>query len=183
MGTGNSGGIPGRGRCHVLRSCVCHWRVFPAAPCERSVSGVQGQTARAACTFYLQRAGAGSWWGEGVGLMPPRAGSVLAAALAVGLVLSVGSAALAAPVGALKQFKVPAANSQPRAITNGSDGNRWFTEGTDSRPRPPKSPASHRPTPSPSSPPAWPTGATSASSPTLPRAQPAFSTSPPMTQP
>jgi virginiamycin B lyase len=56
---------------------------------------------------------------------------VLAATLAVGLVLSVGSAALAAPVGTLKQFKVPTANSQPRAITNGSDGNRWFTEGTE----------------------------------------------------
>jgi virginiamycin B lyase len=55
----------------------------------------------------------------------------LAATLAVGLVLSLGSAALAAPVGALKQFKVPTANSQPRAITNGSDGNRWFTEGTE----------------------------------------------------
>jgi streptogramin lyase len=51
--------------------------------------------------------------------------------LAVGLVLSLGSAALAAPVGALKQFRVPTANSQPRAITNGSDGNRWFTEGTE----------------------------------------------------
>jgi virginiamycin B lyase len=34
-------------------------------------------------------------------------------------------------VGALKQFKVPTANSQPRAITNGSDGNRWFTEGSE----------------------------------------------------
>jgi streptogramin lyase len=56
---------------------------------------------------------------------------VLAATLAVDLVLSLGSAALAAPVGALKQFKVPTANSQPRAITNGSDGNRWFTEGTE----------------------------------------------------
>jgi streptogramin lyase len=56
---------------------------------------------------------------------------VLAATLAVGLVLSLGTAALAAPVGALKQFKVPTANSQPRAITNGSDGNRWFTEGTE----------------------------------------------------
>src|SRR5206468_7880212 len=51
--------------------------------------------------------------------------------LAVGLVLSLASAALAAPVGALKQFKVPTDNSQPRAITNGSDGNRWFTEGTE----------------------------------------------------
>ena len=63
--------------------------------------------------------------------MSRRTGRVLAATLAVGLVLSMGSAALAAPVGTLKQFKVPAANSQPRAITNGSDGNRWFTEGTE----------------------------------------------------
>ena len=38
---------------------------------------------------------------------------------------------MAAPADALKQFKVPTANSQPRAITNGSDGNRWFTEGTE----------------------------------------------------
>jgi streptogramin lyase len=51
--------------------------------------------------------------------------------LAGGLALSLGSAAVAAPVGALKQFKVPTADSQPRAITNGSDGNRWFTEGTE----------------------------------------------------
>jgi streptogramin lyase len=63
--------------------------------------------------------------------MSQKAGRVLAAALAVGLVLSLGSAALAAPVGTLKQFKVPTANSRPRAITNGSDGNRWFTEGTE----------------------------------------------------
>jgi streptogramin lyase len=62
--------------------------------------------------------------------MGRRAGHVLAASLAMVLVLSVGGAALAAPVGALKQFKVPTANSRPRAITNGSDGNRWFTEGT-----------------------------------------------------
>jgi streptogramin lyase len=63
--------------------------------------------------------------------MARTAGRVLAATLAVGLVLSLGSAALAAPVGALKQFKAPTANSQPRAITNASDGNRWFTEGTE----------------------------------------------------
>jgi streptogramin lyase len=63
--------------------------------------------------------------------MSRSAGRVLAATLAVGLVLSLGSAALAAPIGTLKQFKVPTANSQPRAITNGSDGNRWFTEGTE----------------------------------------------------
>ncbi|KGN30742.1 hypothetical protein N802_05925 [Knoellia sinensis KCTC 19936] len=54
---------------------------------------------------------------------------VLTATLAAGLVLSMGSAALAAPATrVLKQFKVPTANSLPRAITNGSDGNRWFTE-------------------------------------------------------
>jgi streptogramin lyase len=63
--------------------------------------------------------------------MSRSAGRVLAATLAVGLVLSLGSAALAAPVGTLKQFKVPTANSQPRAITNAPDGNRWFTEGTE----------------------------------------------------
>jgi streptogramin lyase len=63
--------------------------------------------------------------------MSRTAGRVLAATLAVGLVLSLGSAALAAPVGTLKQFRVPTANSQPRAITNGPDGNRWFTEGTE----------------------------------------------------
>jgi len=63
--------------------------------------------------------------------MARRVGRVLAATLAVGLVFALGSAASAAPVGTLKQFKVPTANSQPRAITNGSDGNRWFTEGTE----------------------------------------------------
>ncbi len=62
--------------------------------------------------------------------MAKRTGRLLTATLAAGLVLSVGSAALAAPVGGLKQYKVPTANSDPRAITNGSDGNRWFTEGT-----------------------------------------------------
>jgi streptogramin lyase len=39
--------------------------------------------------------------------------------------------AQAAPIASLKQFKVPTADSQPRAITNGADGNRWFTEGTE----------------------------------------------------
>jgi streptogramin lyase len=70
--------------------------------------------------------------------MSRSAGRVLAATLAVGLVLSLGSAALAAPVGTLKQFKVPTANSQPRAITNAPDGNRWFTEGTEFTSAPPK---------------------------------------------
>src|SRR5262245_18285042 len=60
-------------------------------------------------------------------LMSRRMGRMLAASLAAGLALSAGAAA-AAPIGMLKQFKVPTANSQPRAITNGSDGNRWFTE-------------------------------------------------------
>ena len=40
-------------------------------------------------------------------------------------------AAVAAPVANLKQFRVPTDNSQPRDITNGSDGNRWFTEGSE----------------------------------------------------
>jgi len=63
--------------------------------------------------------------------MSRRIGLVLATVLAGGLALSMQTAALAAPVGGLKQFKVPTANSQPRAITSGSDGNRWFTEGTE----------------------------------------------------
>jgi streptogramin lyase len=57
--------------------------------------------------------------------------SAIATLLAGCVALSAGSAAGAAPIGALKQFKVPTANSQPRAIANGSDGNRWFTEGTE----------------------------------------------------
>jgi len=67
-----------------------------------------------------------------------KGGHLLAATLAAGLALSVAGAAMAAPVGSLKQFKVPTANSQPRAITNGSDGNRWFTEGTEFTNAPPK---------------------------------------------
>ncbi len=61
--------------------------------------------------------------------MSRRAGRVLSATVAVGLIVSLGGAALAAPVGGLKQFKVPTANSQPRAITNGSDGNRLVHRG------------------------------------------------------
>jgi virginiamycin B lyase len=55
-------------------------------------------------------------------------------ALVAGLVIALGamlSAAQAAPFASLKQFRVPTDNSQPRSITNGSDGNRWFTEGTE----------------------------------------------------
>jgi len=63
--------------------------------------------------------------------MSRRIGRALVLVLAGGLALSVGTAALAAPIGTLKQFRVPTANSQPRAITNGADGNRWFTEGTE----------------------------------------------------
>ncbi|MCD2442717.1 hypothetical protein LQ757_10575 [Agromyces sp. SYSU K20354] len=66
--------------------------------------------------------------------MSRRMGRVLTAALAAtltaGLALSAG-AAVAAPGAKLKQFRVPTANSEPRDITNGSDGNRWFTEGTE----------------------------------------------------
>ncbi len=50
----------------------------------------------------------------------------MAFALMTGLAIVLGatlSAAHAAPVGALKQFRVPTDNSQPRSITNGSDGN------------------------------------------------------------
>jgi streptogramin lyase len=63
--------------------------------------------------------------------MSKRLARAMATVLAGGMALILGSAVAAAPVGGLKQFKVPTANSQPRAITNGSDGNRWFTEGTE----------------------------------------------------
>ena len=55
-------------------------------------------------------------------------------ALVAGLAIALGvmlSAAQAAPVGALKQFRVPTDNSQPRYITVGADGNLWFTEGNE----------------------------------------------------
>ena len=63
--------------------------------------------------------------------MSRRSGRALAATFALGMVLSTGSVAHAAPVAMLKQFKVPTADSRPRAITDGSDGNLWFTEGTE----------------------------------------------------
>jgi len=47
----------------------------------------------------------------------------LATLLGVGV-----SAAQAAPVGGLKQFRVPTPASDPKYITQGSDGNLWFTE-------------------------------------------------------
>ena len=60
--------------------------------------------------------------------MSRRVGRALALVLAGGLALSAGGAALAAPVGALKQFKVPTANGSPEHITQASDGSFWFTE-------------------------------------------------------
>jgi virginiamycin B lyase len=63
--------------------------------------------------------------------MSKRRTRALATAGAGLLALALAATAMAAPIAALKQFKVPTANSQPRAITNGSDGNRWFTEGTE----------------------------------------------------
>ena len=52
---------------------------------------------------------------------------VLAAGLAITLVAML-PAAQAAPIGMLKQFKVPTAGSSPMHITRASDGNFWFTE-------------------------------------------------------
>ena len=40
----------------------------------------------------------------------------------------VASVAQAAPIGTLKQFRIPTANGNPKSITQGSDGNFWFTE-------------------------------------------------------
>ena len=58
----------------------------------------------------------------------------LAFALVVALAVLLGaalSAAQAAPLGGLKQYRVPTDNGQPRYITPGSDGNLWFTEGNE----------------------------------------------------
>jgi virginiamycin B lyase len=55
-------------------------------------------------------------------------GIAIVGALAVALGATL-SAAQAAPVGALKQFRVPTADTEPLSITHGSDGNRWFVEG------------------------------------------------------
>lgn len=52
---------------------------------------------------------------------------LLVAAMGVALLLASG-AVLAAPIGMLKQYKVPTAGSSPEHITRASDGNFWFTE-------------------------------------------------------
>ncbi|MDX6357040.1 MAG: virginiamycin lyase [Nocardioidaceae bacterium] len=63
--------------------------------------------------------------------MSRRVGRVLIAVVAAGFALSAEAAVAAAPASKLQQFRVPTANSHPRAIATGSDGNRWFIEGTD----------------------------------------------------
>jgi virginiamycin B lyase len=63
----------------------------------------------------------------------------LALALVAGLAIALGamlSAAEADPLGGLKHFKVPTANSDPHRITVGSDGNLWFTKGDVNPPSP-----------------------------------------------
>jgi len=47
------------------------------------------------------------------------------------LSLALCATAQAAPIGALKLYRVPTPDSDPRAITTGSDGNRWFTESSE----------------------------------------------------
>jgi streptogramin lyase len=51
------------------------------------------------------------------------------AALVGCVAMLVVSVAQAAPIGTLKQFRIPTANGNPDEITQGSDGNFWFTEG------------------------------------------------------
>ena len=53
--------------------------------------------------------------------------TLLVISLGVALLLACG-VALAAPIGMLKQYKVPTAGSSPEHITRASDGNFWFTE-------------------------------------------------------
>ena len=50
------------------------------------------------------------------------------ALFATGVALVVVSLAQAAPIGTLKQFKIPTPNANPKSITSGADGNFWFTE-------------------------------------------------------
>ncbi len=50
------------------------------------------------------------------------------------LSLLIAPAAQAAPVGSLKQYRIPTADSHPRAIALGSDGNLWFTESSENLP-------------------------------------------------
>jgi streptogramin lyase len=50
------------------------------------------------------------------------------AALVGCVAMLVVSVAQAAPIGTLKQFRIPTANGNPKEITQGSDGNFWFTE-------------------------------------------------------
>jgi streptogramin lyase len=57
-------------------------------------------------------------------ITPPRLVLVFAATALVA-----ASLAAAAPIGTLKQFRIPTANSSPKSMTQGSDGNLWFTEG------------------------------------------------------
>jgi streptogramin lyase len=45
-----------------------------------------------------------------------------------GIAMLVASIAQAAPIGTLKQFRIPTANGNPKEVTQGSDGNFWFTE-------------------------------------------------------
>lgn len=52
----------------------------------------------------------------------------LVALSTVGLALSLGAVAEAAPSAKLTQFKIPTANSSPREITQTTDGNLWFTQ-------------------------------------------------------
>jgi len=82
--------------------------------------------------------------------MSRRTGRLLAAAVTAVLAFSAGDAEAAAGAR-LKQFRVPTADSQPRDITNGSDGNRWFTEGTEFTNAPAKIAVSRRVATSPSS--------------------------------
>ena len=73
-------------------------------------------------------------------MMNPRGWSRLLLTV-VGLVMLLPPTTHAAPpIGALKQFRVPTANSSPFHITQGSDGNFWFTEGNVN---PPTGPGPH----------------------------------------
>src|SRR4051812_36530243 len=50
------------------------------------------------------------------------------AVLAASLTLTTGVAAGATSTGAIKEYAIPTADSNPQRIATGPDGNLWFTE-------------------------------------------------------
>jgi virginiamycin B lyase len=83
-------------------------------------------------TLTCRRVAAARIVAEATHPQPPRSTVRLSRLVLLTVVLSLlpVAVAAAAPIATLKQYRLPA-KSGPRYITNGADGNRWFTEGND----------------------------------------------------